>query len=358
MRKVILLLLVGLTTLYGCGGKKKVATTPPWFFEPGRPNFPGSVGFSNPCIKEKQAYNIAKERALQSLCTLLNTNCKNEIKKIKKGKPVYLNNKKVTFQTYKFKDQRFVAGEIYAAFAGLKKPEPPFKYYKDCLNPDIEHCKPAWLCNYEIEGYAGAVGISNINSHFFNEYIYAVKDAVEKLSLMYGINVDGTEIRKSIKTPLGSYKITVKDFSFHGKSYPIHILVRSLFVDKEGRLFIYVIAPEIKKKPYPSVNGKPCWLTNPFCIKNKGYIYVGVAKPNLFGIKAQIKKAIENALIQMAKSNGVRIDTKSISVKLNNSRWISAFTRENTREIVKGELIGIYFSPKGTVFAGVAEIKN
>ncbi|OMH40076.1 hypothetical protein [Desulfurobacterium indicum] len=360
MRKAALLITIGLTLLsYGCGNKKVVKVTPPWFFEPGRPHFPGSVGFSNPCITEKKAFQLAKKRALQSLCTTLNINCKTAIKSLKNKKPVKLKNKKVTFLTYKYKNDRFVAGEIYAAFAGLKKPTPPFKYYKDCKNPSLQKCKPKWLCNYEIEGYAGAVGISNISSNFFDEYLYAVRDAVEKLALMYGISVNGTEIRKSIRTPLGAYKLSIKDFSFKATDHPkINFLVRSMFVDKKGRLFVYVITPNIKKKPYPTINGKPCWLIDPFCLKSKGYIYIGSAGENIFGIKAQIKKAIENALIQMAKSKGVEIDTERVTVRLNNARWISLFTKENTTEVVKGELIGIYFSPSGTVFAGIAELKK
>ncbi|WP_457567675.1 hypothetical protein [Desulfurobacterium sp.] len=362
MRKIKRLVTVGLIIvgITGCGGRKKVATVPPWFFEPGRPNFPASVGFSNPCTTEKQAFQLAKKRALKGLCTMLNTGCKAPIKSLEKGKAVVLKNKKVTFLTYKYKDDRFVAGETYAAFAGLKKPEPPFKYYNACLHPDLKKCKPPWLCNYQIEGYAGAVGISNISSNFFDEYIYAVRDGIEKLALMHGISINGTEIRKSIRTPLGVYKISIKNFSFNTPAKPgrINFIVRSMFVDKKGRLFVYIIAPSIKRKPYPVINGKPCWLTNPLCIKNKGYIYVGSARENISGIKAQIKKAIEAALIQMAKSKGVEIDTERISIKINNSRWISLLTKEATSEIIRGELIGIYFSPTGNVFAAVAELKQ
>ncbi|WP_297445686.1 hypothetical protein [Desulfurobacterium sp.] len=360
MRKAALLITIGLTLLsYGCGNKKVVKVTPPRFFEPGRPHFPGSVGFSNPCVTEKKAFQLAKKRALQSLCTTLNVNCEATIKSLKIRKPVKLKNKKVTFLTYKYKDDRFVAGEIYAAFAGLKKPTPPFKYYKDCKSPSLQKCKPKWLCNYEIKGYTGAVGISNISSNFFDEYLYAVRDAVEKLALIYGISDNGTEIRKSIRTPVGTYKLSIKDFSFKATDHPeINFLVRSMFVDKKGCLFVYVITPNIKKKPYPTIDGKLCWLIDPFCLKSKGYIYIGSAGENISGIKAQIKKAIENALIQMAKLKGVEIDTERVTVRLNNTRWISLFTKENTTEVVKGELIGIYFSLSGTVFAGIVELKK
>ncbi|SNR75574.1 hypothetical protein [Desulfurobacterium atlanticum] len=353
----VMFLIVGLIS--GCSSHKRgaVEAVPPWFFEPADLRNKGGVGFSNPAIKEEKAYLIAKERAMKSLCNITDEDCTEEIKELKQGKDVYLRGRKVKFLTKKIVDDRFVSKEIYAAYAGFKKPL-SFKYYKDCLSPDLSKCKPEWVCDYFAEGVAGAVGISNIAPNFFDEYITALKDGVEKLSLMYGVDISGFEIRKTFKEPLSTFKLKVREIHLGKvKSRSIRIVVRSLFVDRNGKLFMYLISPDLKtNRPdmFKNKKLKPCWIDDPFCLGGE-YVYVGVCGNHIGGVKEQVNTAIKRALFQLAKDEGLLVDYERISVKIDKNKWILKVLKEGVKQEVKGRVIGIYFSPSGKVFAGVVK---
>jgi hypothetical protein len=341
----------------------KTQSFPSWFYEPGSPEAPGALGFSNLTFKgEEHAKWLAKCRALQGLCEFENWNCKLtcnsyfSLKKLKKQVEKVANSYKIHFDTAKINLSAYEAIPVFVAYAYLKKVK-NLQYIKDCYVCSIKKCKPSYLCNPSVEKYAGSIGCAEMSINFMKQYQLALKRAIELFGYLYQVEVDVKELKKVIKTNLSSFKLRLKKAKLtpSGRITSLRLMVRSICLNND-RLYLYLISPDIieKKVEY----SKPCWIENPYCLGK--YVAVGRARPNINGYYAQVKQAIINALIELAKSKGTKIRVESIKkdIKGSFSKFKIVFQNVQTgvKQTVSARLIGIY--QKGNIiYAGVMEVK-
>ncbi len=344
MRKILLAVFAFFPALLmGCGHKHVVKTTPPaWFYEPADVKHPSFVGFSNPTLPPVKPFQLAKERAVRAACSFYLTDCKSALKSLRAGKTPTVAGKKLRFEKAVVRNKNYMT-EIYAVDAYFRKKR-NYEYAKDCQKPDLSKCRPSWVCNILREGYAASVGIANISNIFFVQFRAALKNAIENFSTMFGVKVSGEQERRILKTPLSAFSLNVENFQISGrKTSKLRFIVRSMFVDKNGKMFVYLESPDIKLAK-EDFGCPPCWLKKTSCKGER--IYKGYAKQNLFGIKAQLKEAIKRALVRMALEKGVSVDAKTASVKTNGGVWMLQVSNQKLSETVKGQIVGIYFDRK------------
>ncbi len=337
---------------------------PEWFFEPADIKNLGVLGFSNPSLLgENHSWLLAECYALKSYLSLIDSpyplKCplpsayisKSKIKKFsnqldKKLKElgIKLERKKIFLPQY---ETTIFAVHLY------KKPKSEYPYYKDSQLCSLENCKPEYLCNPSIEGYAGAVGIAFHSYKFSKQYEIALNRALDLFFYAYGSTVKAKEYKKVVNSGLTSFRLRLSHniVTPSKKRDNLRFLVRGMCIDREGSLFVYLITPDIKVKKEKT---EPCWINNPTCLGE--HVYVGVAKPNIYGLKGQIQMALKRALINMAKSLGIEISSEIIRRKIKNPFGKIEFTyidyKSQTIQKVSAYIIGIY--KKGNlIFVGV-----
>ncbi len=338
---------------------------PWWFYEPSSLDAPGSLGFANLHFKGKNfSILLAKCRALKGLCDFQNWDCnlncspyqsfknlKNSINKITK-----LHN--VKFQTFSFFSSFYTDIPIFVAHAYVKQFKPG-EFAREGKICSIEKCQPPYLCNSEIEGYAGVVSYSNVSFSFFDQYKLALKRALEIFGYLYQTEIDVKDFKKVLHSGWSSFKIHLKDYKITplGALKSLRFTTRALCL-KNNALFLFVISPDLKVQK--ANKKKPCWIENRFCLGKNRYVAVGIAGPNIGGFYFQLKTAIVRALMELAKSKGIKISEETIRKKIKDhfTRFtlIIRNTKTHTKEVISAKLVGIY--KKGAIlYAGVEEVK-
>jgi hypothetical protein len=338
---------------------------PLWFYEPASINSPGSLGFANLHQKGKNfSILLAECRALKGLCEFQNWDCnlncssyqsfKNLKKHINKIAKLY----NVKFQTFSFFSSFYTNIPIFVAHAYVR----PIKTGKFAEEGDIcsiEKCKPEYLCNSEIEGYAGVVSYSNVSFTFFDQYKLALKRALELFSYLYQTQVDGNELKKVLHSGFTSFRLHLKEYKVTplGNLNSLRFIVRALCL-KDNGLYLFVISPDLRVKKRKKT--EPCWIEDRFCLGKDRHIAVGVAGPNIGGFYFQLKKALVRALVELAKSKGIIINEelvrKQIQNQFTNFKLIFKNTKTHTKEVISARLVGIYKKGK-LIFVGVEEVK-
>ncbi|NPA40522.1 MAG: hypothetical protein GXO57_08795 [Thermodesulfobacteria bacterium] len=337
---------------------------PPWFYEPGDVGAPGALGFANLSFYGKtHSQLLARCRALKGLCEVKNWKCnlnctyfktKKELEKeVKKVVLIH----KVKFDDFQTKLVFYESVPVFISHAYLKRLK-SFKFVKDCKACSFKKCKPIYLCNPLVEGYAGSIGSSEISFNVLMQYQLALKRAIELFAYLNQVDVRVSEVKEIIRTNLSAFKLKLKEAKLtpFGKLNKIRLLVRSICINKNGRMYVYIISPDIKVRSV--YYQTPCWLENRFCLG--GYVAVGSARENINGFYAQVKQAVYNALIELAKSKGLKVKDQMLKITRIDSfgrfKLVFENTFTGTKQVIKAKLIGIY--KKGnTVYAGVMEVK-
>ncbi len=344
-----------------------VINAPGWFFEPADINHPGALGFADPSIQGKDySFFLAKCRALESLFNLENKkllfSCplpsqsisSKELEKLQQKLKEFSSKEGINFETEEIKLPVY-SEKIFAAYAYREKKK-KFHYFKEACECQLDKCEPKFLCNLTSEGYAGSLGIAFKSFSFKKQYEIAVKRAIESFLYAYRAEVENKELIKVIKRGYTSFRLHLKKAIVTplGKKRELNFVLRALCMDKEGNLFVYVVCPDIKVKKL-SVE-KPCWIDNPWCLGD--YVYVGIARENIEGLKGQIELALKRALIEMAKARGIKINSmifKEIKRDpFGTFKIIYENTQTSTHEEISAKIVGIY-KRNGILYVGVIE---
>jgi hypothetical protein len=205
LKKSLVLLFLLSFFILGC---REVKTTPlytselpKWFFEPADVSHLGALGFSDKSFYgDDYSLFLAKCRAVYSLLNLENKNppffCPSQFqslssksfKILKKKLENVSSQERIKFETREAKIPGY-SSKIFVAYA-YKEKKKDFPYFEDAKICSLELCKPKYLCNPTVEGYAGSLGVAFRAPTFKEQYSIAVKRALDLFLYSYNAKVE------------------------------------------------------------------------------------------------------------------------------------------------------------------------
>jgi len=208
----------------------------------------------------------------------------------------------------------------------------------------LSACEPEWICQPMGKEHAGFLGVSAISSSRAQQYRLAFANAVEQMSIMYGVTVDaeyfsvmgasGSRVRRMAYKDNNRLLLPEKDYLVGSRSRPV--VADTCFIN--NRLYARVLNFAL-----PSLGNMPPkkWRTRPSQGNRPGV--VGSAGPTASGrLSDQFRLAMKRGLVQLAKAKEIKVKGITCVRRTQSKRLILDIQHQSTHTTVIGEVAGLY----------------
>jgi len=308
----------------------KTQVLPDWFFNPSPGRSIGSIGMSRNMSIGANPEDYARKYAVAGILNYYNIRVSDDNKAYKnliKGDKITGNIGGVAINIphiLKTKDY-IIAHAIHMEGISVKYNSDKF------ISPP--KCSPSWICSPASGEYGGAIGVSYRAVSPQRQYEIAIKNGLLLLKYSYGIEVEGEEEFRRIKTGTGSIKIKRNNISASmvGDKESIKVYVKALRYDGET-LYLWLVSPDL-----PVLEaGEKDWIS--------GRTFIGAVgscrKTSL--LSDQINKASYKAVIELAKNKKVDINVEELTRQTSYSSFFDQLITSGVNTRVFPVLKGFY----------------
>ena len=304
---------------------------PQWFFSPSPGKTIGSIGFSRRISIGEDPELHARRYALDGILEY------NDIKPSPKNshymklingeiKEAIIEGKLFSvpdmFKTKDYFIARAVSGPYKQFFENTDKEVSPFD------------CRPFWLCSPGSGDTGGVIGVSYRAVSPQRQYELAVKNGLLLMKYAYGVDVAGTEEVRRLRSGTGVLRLRKNNMSFKilGNTEKIRIYVKGVRYVGET-LYVWLVSPDL-----PGFEPDTEWIYGKI---KKGA--VGISGKTASGLlSGQIEKAVENAVLSMAKNKDVMIDVEDFTRKNTYFSIFDQYVKSTVKTKVFPSLRGFY----------------
>lgn len=314
---------------------------PQWFFSPSSYNQIGSVGISRTVSIGGDGAYYAKKYALKGLFDYfeisVDENNKNYIKLLK-GKEKTANIKGRVFSvpdilySHDYVIARAVsAGASCGVGSDISKGFFPYE------------CIPHWICSPAAGdgGCGGVIGVSYRAVSPQRQYELAIKNGLLLLKYSYGVDIKGSEDIRRLRSGTGVLRLRKNNFSLKllGDKDKIKLHVKGIRFSGE-RMYLWLVSPDL-----PSFGINNSWIYGN--ISSGAVGSSGKTAANL--LSSQIDRAVQNALVNMAKNKELGIEVVEFLRKTSEASLFDQIIKSSVNTKIFPGLRGFYLDREDRV---------
>lgn len=346
----VLVLFFHAVFIWGCSGQQyapvdidgySYSQQPCWLSNPYSNKAQGIIGISgrygSPRLDLKK---ISQYRALQSLADMLGEEPP-EREALAGSGPYLIGNQEVALAPV------WTEGNYHFSYAYVVDQSRPGWIIEECprRNCQPESCEPAWLCKDGRDlDYASVVTVSQIAADLPTQYSFFFDNALEQLQAMYGVDVQSYE--RVIETSnslrrLGLGYVQESRLKFAEGEDPYLVLANTC---QKGTLYYARVMIRGVGRPEVDDRWPPDWHMD------LGFYGMGLEIGSFSGylsrnlLSSKIMKAVEDALVKIARSKQIDITSEEINVQRSEGGgYYGHITQAETDTTIEAEVRSVRF---------------
>lgn len=207
---------------------------------------------------------------------------------------------------------------------------------------DISSCNPSWLCQSHSGENASVLGVSYYTAVPSDRYQRAIDNGLMQARLMHGSEIHSSvDIFSSSNSRISQQVMYTSSNveALHNDYLNHYAITESCYVG--GTLLQHIVLYDVSAK---KLAGKSAdWVQNPKLNGVDGAVGTveNLSASGLFS--AQLKLAVDRALVQLAQEVNVEVDAQSLYYQSREGFLLVASTREKSKALLKAQILAFHF---------------
>ena len=207
---------------------------------------------------------------------------------------------------------------------------------------DISHCNPSWLCQSHSGENASVLGVSYHAALPADRYQRAIDNGLMQARLMHGSNIQSAVDIFSSSNSRASQQVMYSSShveALNNDDLNHYAVTESCYI--EGTILQHIVLYDVSAK---YIAGKSAeWVQNPKLNGIDGAVGT-VEKLTASGLfSAQLKLAVDRALVQLAQEVNIEVDARSLYYQAQGDTLLVASTREKSQALLKAQILAFQF---------------